>query len=353
MPVPPQHPVHAIREDGFTLVGGVRIHFEAWGRGDPVVLIHGLGSCAAAFRGVGPVLAEAGYRAVALDLPGCGLSARPATGYTRTDLAATVLGFLDNLSIGTARALVGHSMGGAIALEIAVSRPGRTDLVVVVDGQAIVSGSRLLSATAPVLPLLGEAAAALTRLAPVATRRVATRLYLHRIFRDPRRIPEDLVEAYATCADAGYQRAIFHMLRHLGDTGELAEAVRTLPQPALLVWGRDDVVCPSRLGEELLEALPDAELKVLDGCGHSPAEERPQELAELLVDFFARRGPRAAPRAAVAAPAPGANGLPPSVPERVSSGPAPGNGVAARRVARPVRPAAPAAAKRARPRRSP
>jgi pimeloyl-ACP methyl ester carboxylesterase len=341
LPASSQHPVQAVREDGFTLVGGVRIHYEAWGRGDPVVLIHGLGSCAAAFRGVGPVLAEAGYRALALDLPGCGLAARPATGYTRRELAATVLGFLDNLSIGTARALVGHSMGGAIALEIAATRPERVELVAVVDGQAIVSGSRLLSAAAPALPLVGEVAAALTRLAPVATRRVATRLYLHRIFRDPRRIPEELVAAYATCADAGYQRAMFRMLRHLGDTADLAQAVRTLPQPALLVWGRDDVVCPAELGEELLEALPDAELKVLEACGHSPAEERPHELAELLVDFFARRGPRAAPRTAATA------GTPPSLPERGSPGP--GGRVPARRVARANRPAA----KRSRPRRSP
>lgn len=303
MPAAPQHPVHVVREDGFTLVGGVRIHYEAWGEGDPLLLVHGLGSCAAAWRGVGPLLAEAGYRALAIDLPGCGLSARPASGFTRKALAATVLAFLDNLGVRRVRALVGHSMGGAIALEIAASRPERVDLVAVLDGQGIVSTPRLLALAAPLVPLAGEVAAGLTRLAPVVTRRVLTRLYLRRIFRDPRRIPAELVEAYATCADAGYQRAMFGMLRHLGDTAELALAVRTLPQPALLVWGRDDVVCPPCLADELHRALPDAELKLLPSCGHSPAEERPEELADVLVDFLARRGPRAGrPVAAAARP---------------------------------------------------
>ena len=293
MPSGPSHPVQAVREDGFTLVGGVRIHYEAWGEGDPVVLIHGLGSCAAAFRAVGPFLAEAGYRALAVDLPGCGLSARPGAGFTRRALAAAVLGFLDNLGVRRVRALVGHSMGAAIALELAATRPERVELVAVLDGQGIVSTPRLLALAAPVVPLAGELAAGLTAIAPVATRRLLTRLYLRRIFRDPGRIPDELVEAYATCADAGYQRAMFGMLRHLGDTAELAAAVRTLPQPALLVWGRDDVVCPPCLAEELHRALPDAELKFLSRCGHSPAEERPEELSGLLVDFFARRGPRA------------------------------------------------------------
>lgn len=294
MPAAPEHPVHVVREDGFTRVGGVRIHYAAWGEGDPLVLIHGLGSCAAAWHGVGPLLAEAGYRVLAPDLPGCGLSARPASGFTRPALAATVLGFLDNLSVRRARALVGHSMGAAIALEIASARPERVDLVAVLDGQGIVSTPRLLALAGPVVPLAGELAAGLTRLAPVVTRKVLTRLYLRRIFRDPRRISDELVEAYATSADAGYQRAMFGMLRHLGDTAQLAAAIRTLPQPALLVWGRDDAVCPLCLADELHRALPDAELRVLASCGHSPAEERPAELADVLVDFLARRGPRAA-----------------------------------------------------------
>jgi fermentation-respiration switch protein FrsA (DUF1100 family) len=117
-------------------------------------------------------------------------------------------------------------------------------------------------------------------------------MYLKRIFCDPEAVTEELVETYAASADSGYQRAMFAMIQHLGNTQDLAQAVRTLQAPALLIWGEEDPVCPVAMGEELYAALPDAELHRVENCGHCPPEERPGETASLLVDFFARRGPR-------------------------------------------------------------
>jgi hypothetical protein len=132
----------------------------------------------------------------------------------------------------------------------------------------------------------------MTALSPAAPRRFFTRLYLRRIFADPSRVTEEMVDLYAAVADAGYQRAMFAMMQHLSDTAELADAVRTLKTPVVLVWGREDPLCPLLLGEELHGALPDAELHVIEDCGHCPAEERPAEAASALIDFLARRGPR-------------------------------------------------------------
>jgi len=288
----PDHEVRVVREDGFTAVGGCRIHYEAYGAGDPIVLVHGLGASAAAWRQVAPHLAEAGYRVYALDLKGCGLSARPAGDYSRRALAELVCGFMDNLHVRTARAIVGHSMGGAIALEIATQHPDRVDLVSVLDGQGIVQPPWYLQAAAPVTPLVGQLASSLTALSPAAPRRFFARMYLKRIFASPQAVTEEIVESYAASADAGYQRAMFAMIQHIGDTAELAESIRKLRAPALLVWGKQDPICPLQFGEALYAALPDAELHVLDGCGHCPPEERPFDTASLLVDFFARRGPR-------------------------------------------------------------
>ncbi len=288
----PDHEVDVVREDGFTSVGGVRIHYEAYGAGNPVVLVHGLGASAAAWRRLAPYLAEAGYRVVALDLKGCGLSGRPPGDYSRKALAALVLGFMDNLGIRRARAVVGHSMGGAIALEMAASSPERLDLVSVVDGQGVISPPWLLQAAAPMTPIVGTLASRVTALSPAAPRRFFARMYLRRIFANPDAVTEELVETYAVNADAGYQRAMFAMIQHLGDTADLAREVRVLKQPALLLWGKLDPVCPLPLGEELYRSLPDAEFHVIEDCGHCAPEERPAEIAAHLVDFFARRGPR-------------------------------------------------------------
>lgn len=292
----PEHDVHVAREDGFTSVGGVRIHYEAYGAGDPVVLVHGLGASGAAWRRLAPYLAEAGYRVLALDLKGCGLSARPPGDYSRGALAALVFGFMDNLGVRRARAVVGHSMGGAIALEMAVSRPERLDLVAVVDGQGVISPPWLLQAAAPMTPLVGTLASRMTALSPASSRKFFARMYLRRIFANPEAVTEELVETYAATADAGYQRAMFAMIQYIGDTADLARGVRTLKQPAALLWGRRDPVCPVALGEELYRSLPDAEFHVIEDCGHCAPEERPAELAAHLVDFFARRGPRVTAR---------------------------------------------------------
>src|SRR5690606_25911355 len=159
-------------------------------------------------------------------------------------------------------------------------------------GQGIVNQPWILQAAAPVTPIVGTLASGVTAISPVAPRRFFARMYLKRIFADRAAVTEELVETYAASADAGYQRAMFAMIQHLGNTADLAQAVRTLQAPALLIWGAQDPICPVALGEELYAALPDAELHKLDACGHCPPEERPAEVASLLVDFFARRGPR-------------------------------------------------------------
>ncbi|HLV60938.1 MAG TPA: alpha/beta fold hydrolase [Fredinandcohnia sp.] len=291
----PEHEANIEREDGFTTVGGVRIHYEAYGAGEPVVLVHGLGASAVAWRRVAPHLAEAGYRVLALDLKGCGLSDRPPGDYSRKALASLVCGFMDNVGVHRARALVGHSMGGAIVLEIASARPHRTDLVGVVDGQGVVSPPWYLQAAAPVTPIVGTLASGMTALSPVASRRFFVRMYLRRIFGDPSAVTEELVDAYAAHADAGYQRAMFAMIQDMGNTEDLAERIRRMKIPAILVWGKEDPICPVSWGQALHRELPDSEFHVLEGCGHCTPEERPGALAALLVDFFARRGPRPTP----------------------------------------------------------
>src|SRR5207248_8411073 len=108
----------------FVRIGNARIRYVAAGAGTPVVFIHGLGASLYAWRkNLAPVMA-AGYRVVALDLLGFGSSDKPAHGYTNTAYAQLVVALMDSLHLPDA-VLVGHSMGGAIAAELAIASPTR------------------------------------------------------------------------------------------------------------------------------------------------------------------------------------------------------------------------------------
>ncbi len=274
--------------DGFVVVDGVRVHFEAWGGGGrPIVLVHGMGASTAVFRRLGPELAAAGLHVEALDLKGCGKSDRPGGDHSRPALAALVDGFLQARGIERVRALVGHSLGAAIALELAVTRAGRLDTLVAIDAAPIFDLPRTFAAL-PAMEPLGAVASRLAGAAPEASRRFLAKVYLRRIFGDPAVVTDELAASYGAHADEGYHRAFFSMLARLGDTRSLAAALPDLRTPTLVLWGGADRVSPVSAGEAITRALPHAELHVFPGCGHSPPEERPAETAAAILDFLAR-----------------------------------------------------------------
>jgi pimeloyl-ACP methyl ester carboxylesterase len=110
------------------------LHYLERGAGEPVVLIHGLGSSGADWAFQVPAL-EAGYRVLLPDLPGCGYSAGLAPGYTIADLAAALWRWVDGLGIENPN-LVGFSMGGAVGLEMALQRPAAVPRLALINSLA-------------------------------------------------------------------------------------------------------------------------------------------------------------------------------------------------------------------------
>jgi pimeloyl-ACP methyl ester carboxylesterase/putative sterol carrier protein len=278
----PQDLEHVVlRSDGLELSA-----FEL-GRGHPVVLIHGLGATKLSWMPLLGPLAER-YRVLALDLPGHGDSAKPRAAYTPAYFASVVRDLLDSLGIRRA-ALVGNSMGGRIALEVAGRLPGRVSALALlgpaVAGLPFPYFSRLLR----ILPNdLGAI--------PLPFRRRVVALAIRQLFSDPERLPRN---AYLAGADefvrvyrsARARVALLAATRGLmRDRPDLFwDRVRQVGAPALILWGNRDRLVPLRLGQVLADTLPDAELAILPDVGHVPQFEVPDTTVGLLRDFLDRR----------------------------------------------------------------
>jgi pimeloyl-ACP methyl ester carboxylesterase len=200
-------------------IDGMPIRYLAAGEGSPVVLLHGAGDNALDWRWVMPALA-AGHRVYAPDLPGSPDSARPAADYSPAFFERFVAAFVDALDIGRAT-FVGNSLGGLIALRLALSEPERAGALVLVDSAGLGRAVNL-AFTSVNVPGLSEAALPFWRTPVGAYQRAWGRTAL--LFADPlRSVPREwLAEQCRLALSPGYLEAHLTVLRALVDTLEVS-----------------------------------------------------------------------------------------------------------------------------------
>ena len=278
----------------FLDVDGVRLHYVEAGQGEPVVLIHGLNASTFSFRYTIPELAQS-YRVVALDLQGFGYSERPAgADYSLTALAEQVARVMERLGIERAT-VVGHSMGGAVAMRLAIGFPERVARLVLVNSatdRLLGRGLRLSRLVQPVMPI-----AALFALQRRAFRRRALRLAVH----DPAHVTPEVVEgSFRPRRVKGTLRALGAWLVDRGRDEPLAP--ERIAQPTLVLWGEHDRWLPPAEGEELARAIPNARLVLVPSSGHLPLEEQPNFCNRALLDFL--RSPEASVAPTIYSPTP-------------------------------------------------
>ena len=260
-------------------LGDVGIHYVDRGRGQPLVLIHGLGGSIYNFRYNIPALSEH-LRVVALDLKGFGYSERPAAGdYSLAAQARLVGELMDRLGIPRA-AVLGHSMGGAIALRLAATSPEKVDRLILV---ASAPPDRMVPrfVASPPLPSFLRLGTALVLHQPRLRE-----IVLRQGFYDPAFLSPEMVEEFR------------HIARIRGSTDAisslLSDAAREEPidlsrvsQPVLLLWGRHDRWPGLRVARWLADQLPDARLQVIERARHMVMEERAEEANEAILSFLA------------------------------------------------------------------
>ncbi len=262
----------------FLNVDGDLIHYVEAGKGPPVVLVHGWNGSTFSFRYVISELARQ-YRVIAIDLLGFGYSARPANGdYSLSAQAKLVSVVLDRLDVEGAT-LLGHSMGGAVAMRLAVGNPDQVERLVLADS-VTVSQVRRAVRLSWLFRLLMPLAAPFTMHRERFRRRVF-RSAVH----DPAFLtPEMLAGHYRPLHMRGHLRSLSkQLIDRGGDDLWLPDRIR---QPTLIIWGEHDRWIPLAAGEELAEQIPDARLVVIPSAGHMPLEEQPEFCNRELLKFL-------------------------------------------------------------------
>jgi pimeloyl-ACP methyl ester carboxylesterase len=262
----------------YRIVDGTRLRMIDSGNGTPVVLIHGIGASMYGWRQTLPPLVAAGYRVVAFDNRGFGFSDKPAHGYRNAEYVRLVVALLDSLGISSA-VLVGHSMGGAIAAEVAIAHPDRVRGLVLIDaaGYSVRWPGVLKIAR---WPFIGAVATTFRG-------RWITGRILRSTFADPSKVTEaDVDQYYAPVPDPNFGRALRGVLREfrfdsLGG-GRLARA----QAPTLILWGDSDRWISVGDGTRFARELPRSEFILVARTGHDAPEESPDEVNRLLLSFL-------------------------------------------------------------------
>jgi pimeloyl-ACP methyl ester carboxylesterase len=271
---------------------GHRAEYRVAGSGPTVVSIHGMVNSSRHWEGVARRLAES-HRVVAPDLIGHGGSATPRGDYSLGAHAASIRDLLSTIGVERAT-LVGHSLGGGVAMQFFYQFPQRTERLVLVSSgglghevspllrAATLPGSAglLRLATRPrILRALVAAGAGLR------THGNATGIYLQAVAR-----------ALSPLQAPGSRRAFLQTLRSVIDArGQRVSARDRLyllgDMPTLIVWGERDRTIPIAHGLQAHEAIPNCRFEALPRAAHFPNLEDPEGLAAVLRDFLATTAP--------------------------------------------------------------
>lgn len=278
----------------YRTVDGTRLRLIDSGNGTPVVFIHGFGASIYGWRYQLPPTVTAGYRVVAFDNRGFGFSDKPAHGYTNAAYAHLVVSLLDSLGIASA-VLVGHSMGGAIAAEVALTYPDRVRGLVLIDaaGYGVRWPGVLKLARWP------QVGAVVTRFRA----RWITGRILRSTFADPSKVTEAEVDQYyAPVPDPAYGRALRGVLREFRFDSLGGGRLGGVLAPTLILWGDADRWIPLRVGTRFARELPRSEFVVVAHTGHDAADESPEQVNRQLLGFLKEGLSRIPENVAVAAP---------------------------------------------------
>jgi 4,5:9,10-diseco-3-hydroxy-5,9,17-trioxoandrosta-1(10),2-diene-4-oate hydrolase len=242
-----------------TLQDGLRLHYLDQGQGEPVVFIHGSGPGASGhsnFKQNYPLFADAGYRVIVPDLPGYGASDKPDTQYTLEFFVSALAGLLDRLKIQRC-VLIGNSLGGAIALRLALDQPQRVSRLVLMAPGGLMEKEQYYLQMEGIQKMGAAFAAGELKEADGMRRLLGLQLFDASLLTDEtvnERVA--VVREQPLCVLSTMQ--VPNMAARLGE----------LNCPILGFWGMNDKFCPVSGADTMMQACRQIRFLLLSECGH-------------------------------------------------------------------------------------
>lgn len=244
--------------------------------GDTIVMIHGFGANKDNWTRLAGHLTD-DFNVYAIDLPGHGESSKPLDiGYRLEDQAGYVARIMKTLSVENAH-IMGNSMGGAITALYAASYPERVKSAVLFDPAGI------LEYESELVDLVMDGDNPLIPKQPGDFERLMDFALEKKPF-----VPWPImgVMEERAIANRDVNEVIFAAIRDAGFESDFRNAITRIQAPVLIIWGKEDRVINYRNGEVFAAAIPDARLELMEGIGHAPMVEAPEESAELFRAFL-------------------------------------------------------------------
>lgn len=269
----------ALPRDGGQLLDTdiVTANVKIEGSGSPLLLIHGFSAALDWWDEIAPALA-AKHRVIRLDLIGHGGTAAPRSGYSIERQAALVAAVLDQIGSGKLT-VIGHSMGGEVAGALAAKRPDLVERLVLIDSPAENAVAFNPLTQTYLTPVIGQL---LSHFRTDAVLRKGLAQGFAPGFPVPERFVADARQLTYTAFKHAHEDSVAYQIAR--PAYERLAALNP-PPPLLVIFGAEDSLVPVATAK-LFEKVPGAQLRIVDGAGHSPMVERPARTLDLIEEFL-------------------------------------------------------------------
>jgi pimeloyl-ACP methyl ester carboxylesterase len=269
-------------------VEGINISYVEKGKGNPMVLVHGIPTSSFLWRNMIEELSAHG-RVIALDLPGFGFSDPPQNGdYRISSYARIIESFLEALSINQAT-LVCHDLGGPIVLTYALRHPDKYERLIILD--------TFLHRDLPPWPFSMKMA----KIRPIGEifmwlgGKSIARAGLKEGVMDKSRISDEVVKRYYMPEGSPdkLNKSMLGTLRidYMKDLAFIEKNLKTIKKPTLILWGEKDTYLPISLGDRIHKDIRGSRMERIPNCGHFVPEDQPERAAKIIAEFLSSAHP--------------------------------------------------------------